>query len=156
MNKYFRLKKQKGGEDKEIDIIKFIASSSLNDIKDNLLKYLTNNKYCDDFLGRGLAGEVYVPGINSFATLKEVGIEVPIVIKKANKEGIFDIKIINKNLYIYSYENITTEALILLYTNKLWHKKVSPHLPLMLGYSTCGGGKYIHKIITERHGLPEK
>ena len=78
-----------------------------------------------------------------------------IVIKKANEEGNFYIKTINKKLYIYGYLNITLEAIILSYFNELWHKKISPHLPFMIGYSSCGSKNnvFVDKIITERHGL---
>jgi hypothetical protein len=59
-------------------------------------------------------------------------------------------------LFIYSYLNINSEAIILAATNELWYKGISPHLPLMIGYSMCESNKNIDNIVTERHGLDKK
>jgi len=125
---------QLGGHD---DIVAFINESTLDKIKDDLLTKIDNDKYCDVILGKGMMGEVYVPSVDHIMKIKTSSntiINLPIAIKKANENDEFNIKIINNILYIYAYKNITTEALILSYTNKLWHQKKSPHLPYMIGY----------------------
>jgi len=154
-NKYLQTK----NSNDEFNIIKFIHSQSLLTIKNNLFNNMKNDKYCDKFLGKGMLGEVIVPGISPIVIIKinNINITIPIVIKKANKndEMMLNIKIINKKLYIYAYANITTEVIILSYINELWYSKISPHLPFMIGYSCCENNNetFVDKIITERHGL---
>lgn len=147
-----------GGNKDDFDIVKFIKKETLVTIEKNLLENMNNQVYCDKVLGKGLLGEVTIPGVNNYmdiTTKNNIKIKLPIVIKKANSEGNVNIKILNDKLYIYADFDITLEAIILAYFNKLWHKKLSPHLPLMIGYSCCNNKENIrvNKIIAERHGL---
>jgi hypothetical protein len=91
-------------------------------------------------------------------TSSEKIIKLPVVVKNTNFHGDYGSIIINDILYVYAYRNITLEAIILSYTNKLWHDKKSPHLPFMIGYSCCDNKNAlsISQIITEKHGLDEK
>lgn len=157
--KYLNLINQTGGQKKQ-NLISFIKNSSFEKIKEELPKILFDNvTYCDKFLGRGMMGEVIESAVGNTMNIKtgNITITIPVVIKKANEDGNFDIKTINNNLYIYSYRNLVGEAIILTYISELWHKKVSPHLPLMVGYGSCNKDNIIiDKIITERHGLDHK
>jgi hypothetical protein len=121
---------------------------------------MKNNIYCDKILGEGMMGEVYISGVNESEEI-EIGtkkITFPVVAKRAKDKGKFDMEIIENKLYIYTFKNLTTEALILSYTNKLWYDKKSPHLPLMIGYSMCDKDNEmsVNRIVTERHGIDEK
>lgn len=154
--KYSQLKMHGGAN----NIIEFINNSSFEKIKNELHKLLLNKAtYCDKVIGKGMMGEVIISAIGKTMDVKinNTIINMPIVLKKANTVGTFDMSIINDTLYIYSYKDLTGEALILIYVNDLWHKKVSPHLPYMLGYGSCGNDKVtVNRIITERHGLEEE
>ena len=160
-NKYLQQKNQNGGNKNGFNIIEFIKKQSLSTIEKDLLKLMDNQKYCDKILGKGLLGEVFVPGIDSNVTItiKKTQINIPIVIKKSNQHDNSEIgiKMINNKLCIYAYLNITLEAIILSYINELWYKKLSPHLPFMVGYSCCNNKDKISvdKIITEKHGLKD-
>jgi len=167
--KYIQLKNQNaiiiGGENDTdtdtnefFDIVEFIENENFSTIEKDLLSSLNNQTYCDNILGKGLYGEVYVsqPGSTiDVITSSGKKIKMNIVVKKANEEGDFHIVTIDKKLYIYGYVNITLEAMILSYFNKLWYRKVSPHLPFMIGYSSCGSknNTFVDKIVMERHGL---
>lgn len=146
-----------GGE-KKFDLVEFIKKQKLSIIKKELLDKMNNRRYCDIILGKGFVGEVYVPQINDVVdviTSTNKKIHMHIVVKKSNVEGTINIKMINTKLYIWGYQTIVTEAIILSFFNKLWHQKISPHLPYMVGYSSCGSKNnlFVDKIITERHGL---
>ena len=156
----YQQQKLSGGNKTDYDIVKFIKKEDLNTIQESLLKNMDNKTYCDKILGKGLLGEVSVPTVNNKMdiTLKnDTKITIPVVIKKANSEGQINIKMIDNKLCIYANLDITLGAIILSYINKLWHKKLSPHLPFMIGYSCCENKENIrvNKIITERHGLNE-
>ena len=155
--------------DDNINIIKFLKKAKISDIQKYLREYLFNNKYCVKILGEGAFGKVYVPTINEYQKVEtnKTTIELPIVVKEikkkdispdnqndSHKKEIFDLIIINKKLYIYGNMSITPEVLILLFNNELWHQKKSPHLPLLIGYSSCGSDN-INILMTERHGLKE-
>ncbi len=137
-----------GGKNKDFDIVQFIKKSDFETIKGELLNKIYNNSYCTEKLGEGYFGKVYSPVIGKQEKVETNGktISLPIVVKEIqdprNTEDIF-IEQINKKIYIYSPNNITMEAIILSYTNKLWHKKLSPHLPFMIGYSCCDNDKKI-------------
>jgi hypothetical protein len=181
--KYLELQNQQiGGKNKDnknessSNIIEFIKKSNINKIKEELPNILFDDKtYCDKIIGQGMMGEVIVSKIGNTTNLKTNGmtINVPVVIKKSHIDGDFDMKIIDNDLYVYGYKNITTEAILLLYMLDLWHKKLSPHLPIIVGYGSCAkqntsfneiGEKpkppqskvIINKIITERQGLDEQ
>lgn len=140
------------------NIIKLIKKSPITTIINELPNLLSNvNMYCDQVIGNGMMGEVIVPKIGETFRLligNSLVLDLPIVVKNAHIEGKFNMKIINNKLYIYAYKNITTEALILCYITDLWYKKKSPHLPNMIGFSSCKQNT-VNKIITERHGLHE-
>jgi len=133
------LKHQIGGNSE--DIVEFIEKINADATENELLNILNNQTYCDKILGSGLYGYVYTPkvgGTMQVTTSSNKKINMNIVIKKANEEGNFYVKNIDDKIYIYGNLNITLEAIILSYINKLWHKKSSPHLPFMIGYSSCG------------------
>lgn len=153
-----------GGNNNEkksiFDIVDFINTQSFSTIKEKLLPNMNNQKYCDQILGKGMMGSVFVPNINAKAKVhvsNNKKIKVPIAIKVSNEKGDIDIREINDKLYIYGYKDITLEAIILAYINKLWHKKLSPHLPFMIGYSCCDkypdNSIHVNRIITEKQGL---
>jgi hypothetical protein len=135
---------------KEFNIINFLQKESFNTIKNKLLEQMNNSKYCDKILGEGMMGIVYEPVVNNKILINKK-IELPVVIKYSKNDGEFSISEIDKKLYICGFQNITTEAIILSYINKLWH--LNPHLPYMIGYSMCNNGKQVNKIITHKQGL---
>jgi len=145
---------QTGGN--TLDIVEFINSMN-NDVTDQeLLSILKNQTYCNKILGSGVFGFVYVPLVSNVmqvTTSSNKKINMNIVVKKANQDGDFFVKNFDKKIYIYGNLNITMEAIVLAYINKLWHKKLSPHLPFMIGYSNCNDKMFVDQIITERHGL---
>ena len=158
-NKYLYLKSnQNGGTIAQFDLVEFIKNNDIDIIEKELLSKMTNQTYCDNILGRGTYGDVYVSQVGStmdIVTSTKQKINMHIVVKKANEEGDIHVKIINKKLYIYGNLTIAIEAIILSYFNKLSQQKLSPHLPYMIGYSSCGSknNTFVDKIITERHGL---
>jgi len=150
-----------------IDIVEYLNKAPLSDIQSNLLTIMSNTEYCDTVLGSGMMGEVYVSGVNKkmpVITSSKKRIKMKSVIKTAHTDpsndpsNILEIKIISGVLYVQCYKNITGEAIILSYLNKLWHEKRSPHLPYMIGYSCCNNKDRIsvNRIVTERHGLDKK
>lgn len=152
----------KRDEDKP-DIVEFIKRSNIEDIKNNLINLIYNKRYCPDVLGQGNVGRAFVPKIGPKETVKigKSSASLPIVIKESLGSGEFTLEIIDSILYVYGIDNMTAEAIILSYVNKLWYEKKSPHLPLMIGYSCCGirnnlKTKNVDTIATEKHGLDEK
>jgi hypothetical protein len=146
-------------EEKKINIIKYIKSTSIEDIQLNLEKMIKNNAYCNEIIGEGMMGVVYASNVGNRidAVIGNKKVNIPIVIKKARDLGTFDMKIINNILYICTYKNITTEALILSYINDVYNKTKNPHLPFMIGYSACNNStNLVDTIVTERHGLDKK
>jgi len=145
----------------EKTIIEFINNSSIAKIKEALPKLLHDTiTYCDKIIGRGMMGEVTISAIGKTVDVKvnSVIIKMPVVIKKAYNQGIFEMNVIEDKLYISSYMDITTEAIILLYVSKLWYKKLSPHLPFMIGFGKCepNNNMLVDRIITEKHGLEKE
>lgn len=142
----------------ENDIVTFLRTSSIKDIQQNLRKVIQKNKPCNIILGQGVYGRVYV-NRNENEFIKFNDKQIPFVVK----EPIFlesDAKIdlmtyVSKkdHLYIYSVNGITTEMIMLQFIKKIYHK--SPHLPLLLDYSTCYETGTVDKIMTQRHGFDE-
>ena len=169
MKKYIIISKnQKGGSKHKSnkmlggneDIINFLKSEDITKIKDNLYDLIQNKELCLKVLGEGAFGRVYVPEIGKNSKIKrnDKTIKVPIVIKESKNTDetkvVSGLDILDGKLYISGYANITTEALILMFTNQLWNNTV--HLPYMVGYSTCSKSKLVDKIITVRHGLKDE
>jgi len=143
-------------KNKKINLIKYIKNSNINDIKENILYYFYNDKLCENNIGSGYYGEIIKPNISKYMkikTLLKTKIKVPIVVKKFknNYKEIINISILDNILYIYGI-SLFFEILILLYIKKLWLKKKSIHLPLIIGYGTCNNEIL---LITEKHGLKE-
>jgi len=163
-SKYIRLKNMHigaGSSDKYNDITKFINTVPFETILLELPKRLYDNiTYCDKIIGKGMIGEVIESAVGKTINVKinKTTIHMPVVIKKANIVGSFDMKIIDDILYIYCYKDLTAEAIIMVYLSDLWQKKLSPHLPFMIGYSSCATDKkiIIDKIITERQGFDQE
>jgi len=164
MNKYLHKILSGGNKHSQDDIfmkyktiVNYINNLShkdnINDIKLQLFDLLKSDDYCQKIIGEGGFGKVFVPEQN-YATLliNNKSIKIPIVIKEShvNNESLFNINIIHNILYIHSFEDITTEALILMYIHQLYDKTV--HLPLMLNYATCNSDK-INRIIMKKYGL---
>ena len=156
--KYHKYKKKylklKGGY---FNTVEFIKTNTTENIKKKLLNILKNDtEYCDIILGKGMMGEVYVSSVGKFMDINVENeiINIYVAIKKANAIGTFDMKTIDNILYIYSYKDLTCEAIILEYMSEIWRKGLTPHLPLMVGYGTCDNDKsIINKLIIEKHGL---
>ncbi len=144
-------------EKKINEILNFIKKSKKEKIKNELYNIIKFNEYCPIVIGEGYFGKVYIPEVNKTIPIKikNTNIDIPIVIKETKKidnpDAYAEIDIIDKKLYISGYDNITTEALILMYVRQLWNKTVN--LPLILGYGTCSNTKMINRIITQKHGL---
>lgn len=139
-------------------IKKLLEEGSHKDIKEKLLTLLSMTKYCNKKIGEGQMGSVHISSVGNTMEIETNNkkITVPVVVKEANvndEKSIFEIKDIGKDLLIYSYINLNVEAILLDVVNELWYDKISPNLPLMIGYSMCDNKKNINKIITERHGL---
>lgn len=144
-------------DQKTVDIVDFINNLNLDTTDRELLDVLDNKTYCDKTLGQGAFGYVYAPNVSTsmqVTTSSNKKITMNVVVKKAHENRNLFVKNIDDHMYIYGDMNITLEAIILSYINKLWHKKLSPHLPFMVGYSTCSRNNlFVDQIITERHGL---
>ena len=141
---------------KDTNIVNFINRSNFQTIKYNLLNLIYNQRRCEEILGEGVMGIVYTPTISKFEEIyiKDEIISLPIAVKKAKNSDDILIELIKKDLYIYSYKNLTIETIILAYVNELWYNKISPNVPLMIDYSSCYNDKnYIDKIINEKYGL---
>ena len=141
---------------KDTNIVNFINQSNFQTIKYNLLNLIYNQRRCEEILGEGVVGIVYTPQISKFEkiSIKNKSIFLPIAVKKAKTSDDIIIELIKKKLYIYSYNNLTIETIILAYINELWYKKISPNVPVMIDYSSCYNDKnYVDKIINERYGL---
>jgi hypothetical protein len=141
------------------DILEYLESASIDDIEKNIVPQLKNDVVCDKFIGEGYMGIVSEsaigPTVKMMIGKKEI--EIPVVIKKSkkNSESIFGTYKGKTRLIVYSFQDITAEAIILLAIKRLWVKQESPHLPLMVGYGTCGDN-FINTIITEKQGLKEE
>ena len=111
---------------KDTNIVNFINQSNFQTIKYNLLNLIYNQRRCEEILGEGVVGIVYTPQISKFEkiSIKNKSIFLPIAVKKAKTSDDIIIELIKKKLYIYSYNNLTIETIILAYINELWYKKI--------------------------------
>lgn len=142
------------------EILNFIKTSPKEKIKMELYNVIRDTSICPKILGEGYFGKAYIPEINKvynfFIGKKEV--ELPIVIKESkninNPQTNIGLDIIENVLYISGYDNITTEALILMYIKEL--RKYTVNLPLILGYGVCSSYNLIDRIITYRQGLKDE
>jgi hypothetical protein len=142
------------------DIITFIEKESIDVIKNSIFETFKSTLLCNKILGSGYIGTVYTTKISEFMPVKTSSnkiIKLPVVIKNTNRHGPIGTIILEKKLYIYAHQNITLEAIILTYINKLWHKKLSPNLPFMIGSSCCDVDNplSVSQIIREKHGLEQ-
>jgi len=142
--------------------VQFLRTSSIRDIQQNIRKVIHKNQSCNVTLGQGAFGKVYVNRIEKeFITFNHQ--QIPFVIKEAHiveSDIVSDLKTYDlktfstkQHLYIYSVNGITTEMIILQFIKEIYDK--SPHLPLLLDYSTCNETGMVDKIMTQRHGFDE-
>jgi hypothetical protein len=145
-----------GSTKKNLDIIKLLKTENLIKIESLLANLLPNKKLCQENLGDGHFGVVYKPNIGRTGKIEYKGkkYKVPIVVKekKILDNKVLNFDIIDNKLYISGFDNITTEAIILMFTNQLFNHTV--HLPYMIGYSTClTNSTNVDKIISIKYGL---
>ena len=166
-NKYLELSNklniQKGGKissdmsSKFDEILDFLRNAKFDEIKNELYNKIKNTDYCPVLLGEGAFGRAYIPEVNKTMefNIGKIKLNLPIIIKETknmeNPEMYAEIDEIDKKLYINGIDNLTMEALILMFVRELWEKTV--HLPLILGYGVCSKKKVVNKIITYRYGL---
>ena len=134
------------------DIVDFINNSNNDDIINNLITIIKNDKYCEKVLGEGISGKAVVPSVNKKMKVyvnNDKKIKLPIIVKYEKVKNDLEFNIIDNKLYISTKDSLLTEIIILSYTNQLWYNKKSLHIPFMLGYSLCEK----NLLITERHGL---
>jgi hypothetical protein len=146
-------------EKKINQIINLITKSNKNKIKNQLFNVINYDYYCPIIIGEGHFGKAYIPQV--YKTIPFIfgdkKVDLPIIIKESKhikNNTYFGLDIIDKKLYINGQNNITTEALILMFIRKIYDKTV--HLPLILGYGTCLEKNMINRIITYRYGLDKK
>lgn len=159
-NKYLEYKNIGGNNEQASHLVKFINEQDFPTIQEKLLLLMNNQRYCNKILGQGMMGHVISPNVNTkmpVITSSGKKILLPVVVKIANNKGEINIKEFDNKLFIYGYKDITTEAIILSYINQLWHAKLTPHLPYMIGYSCCtryeDNSIHVDQIIMEKHGL---
>ncbi len=137
-------------------IKEFLASESIKDIQDNIFDFISKSDICDVQLGQGMMGSVYQRKIGDTypLTLNNKIVDFPIIIKFSNDNSgtEFTSKIIDNKLYIYSFLDMSAEALMLSIVRDMWMSELCPHVPLMLDYSACNANK-VTRICTERQGL---
>lgn len=138
----------------QLSIVRLITHGTFDTILEMLPTALDNTQYCDQLLGSGVVGKVISIGVGNSFTLRlnKRLVQIPVVVKldTIQNDGFFQMEIINDTLYIYAYNNATTEIIILSYLNLMWLKELTPHLPLMVGFSICN---QVRRIITEQQGL---
>lgn len=137
-------------------LLKFLQKSNFEIIVAELRNKLLNSSNCQTVLGSGAFGKVTAPGVEKYAVVETNGkkIKVPVAVKESKELGDFIYTGVSDTRYITSTKGIAIEVLIFAHINKLWHAKVSPHLPLMIGYSACLS-TMPDTIVTERHGLKD-
>lgn len=141
-------------------IYNIIYKGKIDEIEQNVLGFLDKYAtYCDQVLGEGYFGKVYISNFGQSVTIatKNMLIPLPAVIKQAKNVESFVIKKIDDKLYIYSQNGITTEALILFLISKLWYDSLNPHTPFILGIEKCTQiPNTLSKIVIERQGWFDK
>lgn len=137
-------------------LIKFLQKESMDIIQSQLMDHITSKNPCDKPLGSGMMGKVSISGMggNVIMKLGNERVIIPVVVKRSTPQAstVFSSTIINDKLYIYSFMDITAEAIILSAVRELWYKKKSPHIPLMITYGTCDGLS-VDTIVTELQGM---
>jgi hypothetical protein len=142
-----------------MNIVEFIKNNDIYHIESNLNPLIKDiNEFCDELIGKGGLGKVVIKKVGSNIDIDVNGktINLPVVVKTAiDNDGIFSMKIINSTLYITSYKDITAEAIIMSYVRELWFNAVTPHVPLMIGFSKCDivNSSVVDTIVSEYHGL---
>lgn len=165
MNSKYKYKYLKyGGKISEIknrDVVDFLDNASFDEIKKKLFYNMNNKKYCNRTIGEGSFGKVYVQSVGDVVEVnisnnknKEKIVKIPVVIKKGKNEGNYSIFKKGEITYITGNLNITLEAIILSFANKLINK--IPHLPRLIGYSMCNNNENVTNIVVERYGTKEK
>ena len=143
-----------------MEIINFFDKIPIKNIESEFKTIISSmTDYCDKIIGKGYVGEVKINKIGERIKIKinKIIIDMPVVIKRSNINGTFKFSIINDIIYMSSFRDITAEAIILCYVSRLWYKKITPHLPFMIGINKCNieTPTYIDQIITEKAGLDE-
>lgn len=150
------------------EIVDFLTHSTKEEIILNLHNILIKDKVCDKSIGSGVIGQVILSGVGSHVEIKYPEItdnHQPILIKSVNipvvsKESHYDsellIEEINDSLFVYNYNGVNVEAMILYFVKSLIETKSSPHLPLILDHGKCMNSMSpVDKLVLEMHGLEE-
>jgi hypothetical protein len=104
-----------------------MKKSKKEKIQKELYNLIQHKEYCPIILGEGHFETAYVPEVNKTFPFRlgNKDLELPIIVKETksvdNPDAYAGVDIINNKLYISGYDNITTEALILMYVKKLWY-----------------------------------
>jgi len=116
---------------------------------------------CKKKLGSGMYGVVSAPPslcVRPFMDLEIASdkiITIPVVVKEIHSfhDASFGILSHAGRMYVWDDNALTNEAFFHAFTNLLYKKKKSPHLPLMLGATICDDRKdIVTRIILERQG----
>lgn len=121
------------------------------------INYMTD--YCDIKIGKGVMGNVIQRKIGETLSLqiKDTIIDMPVVIKKPNRVGSFQMIMHNEKLLLVSFDDLTCEAIMMYFVSKLWYKSISPHLLFMVGMNNCSKSTttLVDEIISEKQGLTD-
>lgn len=150
--------KEKHGD----NVISFIEKASIEDFNNNFNNIITNFDTCTNYNIKGNQTIIISPiGETIKYKINNKFIDIPVVMKRAhenNSQNAHNIKIedIEGVKYIYDANNMTMEYIAFLYINRLWKMGITPHLPLMINYGTCGKFPDVNILVTEKQGLDYK
>lgn len=144
---------------------KIYKSASPEDAYKGIEEYFKNSSsHCNDVIGSGGFGYVYVPHEKNIIKIPfgDENVEVSVVYKskvwKPNIVTMFQLK--NNIIYSSGYD-MTLEAIVLIILSELWYNEITPHVNFVVAAYACsqssGGNKYfVDKIIAEKCGLDNK
>lgn len=143
-----------------MNISQILTSGSLDNIENVLYESISNiADYCDDILGEGFFGKVTSPQYGPIFSIKidDEYTYLKTAIKEEKHKGNVTTIGANQKVYIIGDTTLAIEGLILSLMSKLWYDSVTPHVPFLIGLSTCKGKtgnlSDISRLVIERHGL---